>query len=231
MAPNVLRLLLLAALLVPFTAGCSFSVDYSGSHFACADGQCPKGFECLAALCEPITNPDGGPPDPSDGAPDAPPGTPDGAPDAPGPQCSGIDQILDPVSGHCYTFDRTPRTWVAAAVACEALGPTSHLAFVTSSGENVVVSLLGDNGNSQLTWLGGTDGPTEGDWTWLDGGDFPPSPSPNVYSFSHWNSGEPNNGNGGTPENCVAIQLGSSNHGGWDDRVCDIARGSICETE
>jgi Lectin C-type domain len=225
----VLRLPALAALLVLSTAGCSFSVDYSGSHFACADGKCPDGFECRIGLCEP--NPPDGGADPSDGGPDAPPGTPDGAPDAPGPQCDGFDQVLDPVSGHCYTFDRTPRIWIDAAVACNGLGPTSHLVFITSSAENVVVSLLGDNGSSQLTWIGGTDGPTEGDWRWLDGSDFPPSPTPNVYSFSHWNSGEPNNGNTSGEENCAAIQLGSTSHGFWDDRVCDVTRGSICETE
>ncbi len=223
------RLPFVAALLALLGASCSLSVDYSRSRFVCPDNTCPDGFQCVAGLCEPKDGPDAAVPVIIDASVDAPPGTPDAEVL---PQCNGVDQALDPSSGHCYTLDRTARTWVNAASACNALGPTSHLAFVTSSAENQLVAFIG-GGTAGLTWLGGTDGPTEGDWIWLDGSDFPPSPLPNVYSFSAWNVNEPNNGNGGTPENCLAIQLSSSssNRGGWDDRACNSTRPAVCETE
>jgi hypothetical protein len=239
-ANRILRYLPLAAILVAFAAGgaCSLSVDYTGSHFLCSDNRCPVGFECRALLCEPLDGPDAAePPVVADAAPDAPPGTPDAAPDAAPPDatpfCSGTDQILNPADNHCLTLVRTNRNWVEAAAECGSRGVTTHLAQVTSSNENGLVKLLGTSGGVGLAWLGGTDGQTEGAWFWVnDGRSFPPAASP-FFSFSNWNPGEPNNGNGSGEENCLAIQLSptSSLFGGWDDRVCSNTRFYVCETE
>jgi hypothetical protein len=230
-----LPVLAMAATLVAFvvSGACSLSVDYTGSHFLCNDNRCPDGFECRALLCEPLDGPDAGVPVFVDAGPDAPPGTPDAAPDAT-PFCQGTDQILDPSDNHCFTLVRTGRNWVDAAAECGTRGVTTHLAQVTSSTENNLVTALGNSGGAGLVWLGGTDGQTEGVWIWVnDGRKFPPAPSP-FFSFSNWNSGEPNNGGGsGTPENCLAIQLSttSSLRGGWDDRNCADNRFYVCETE
>jgi hypothetical protein len=227
--------LLLLALLA--SSACSLSVDYTGSHFGCADNQCPDGFECRALLCEPLDGPDATVPVYLDAGPDAPPGTPDAAPDASRPDaaplCSGVDQVRNPADGHCFTLVRTNRTWVDAAAECGSRGVTTHLAQVTTPIENALVTNLGASGGVGLAWLGGTDGQTEGTWVWVnDGRTFPPSTSP-FFPFSNWNAGEPNNGNGGTPENCLSIQLSntSSQQGGWDDRVCANTRFYVCETE
>jgi hypothetical protein len=231
-----LRRLALVLVALLGSAACSLSVDYSGSHFLCSDNRCPDGFECRALLCEPLDGPDAAEPVFIDAGPDAPPGTPDAAPDASlpdaAPFCTGVDQVESP-DGHCYTLVRTNRNWVEAAAECGSRGVTTHLAQVTSALENAIVTNLGTSGGVGLAWLGGTDGQTEGVWFWVnDGRTFPPSTSP-FYPFSNWNPGEPNNGNGGTPENCLSIQLSntSSQQGGWDDRVCANTRFYVCETE
>ncbi len=230
----------LLSVLLAGAAGCSLSVDYSGSHFLCSDSRCPDGFQCRALVCEPL---DGTQADAAvsvaDAAPDAEPGTPDAepdaSPDAAPPFCAGPDQVLTP-SGSCYTLVRSTSlkmNWVNAAAYCGSMGLTSHLAQVISQTENDLVVHLGDSGGLGLVWLGGTDGQVEGTWVWVnDGKTFPPSSTP-FYGFSSWNAGEPNNGNGTGAENCLAIQMSttSSQRGGWDDRACSDLRSFVCETE
>ena len=67
-------------------------------------------------------------------------------------------------------------------------------------------------------WLLGTDAQSEGLWTW--GGT-------EALTFAKWRTGEPNNGGGGTPENCMIMQ---SNQGGvWDDRPCTQQLSYLCQ--
>ena len=206
--------------LLPFLgAACSFSVDFDGSHFACNDGQCPAGFRCLADLCTRLDEPDAAAGSPS--SPDAPAAS----------ACDGTDETFDPTSGHCYFLDRVERIWTDAAAACAARGPGSRLVDVSSPAENTLISRLGDASVSSFVWMGATDAQVEGDWRWLDGADFPPSPPPNVSSFVRWHAGEPNNGGAGSAQNCAAIARQGSFTGDWDDRRCDDQLASVCETE
>ncbi len=154
-------------------------------------------------------------------------------PDAPpGHSCGGADEILDPTSGHCYFLDRIDRIWGDAAAACAARGPSSHLVTVSSSAENTTISRLGNGTSSRFAWMGATDAQVEGDWSWLDGADFPPSPQPNVSTFKRWHGGEPNNGGAGSiQQDCAAIALQGTFRGDWDDSPCDDRLVSICETE
>jgi len=199
----------LVALVALPGAACSLSVDFEGSHFACSDGLCPPGFECLADRCTPLDQPDAG-----------------------GDSCDGPDEILDPTSGHCYVLDRIERTWADALAACAARGPRSHLVTVGSSAENMVISQLGDPSVSRFAWMGAADAHAEGDWRWLDGADFPPSPQPNVSAFRRWHAGEPNNGSfAGVEQDCAAIALQGPFRGDWDDSLCEGGLASICETE
>src|SRR4051794_38401605 len=86
MAVRGLRARFLIAFAFTALAGCSLSVNYEGSHFACDPpaGACPDGFTCGSdGYCAPdrppifdagVVDALGPPP------PDAPPGTPDATP-------------------------------------------------------------------------------------------------------------------------------------------------------
>lgn len=64
-----MRPLIVAVLL---TAGCRFSTDFSDTAYACPDGECPSGFECVQQRCVTDTPPPDSSTAPSDGMlPDA----------------------------------------------------------------------------------------------------------------------------------------------------------------
>lgn len=99
-------------------------------------------------------------------------------------------------NGHTYeviTGDETI-TWDEARALAEAMG--GHLATMTSAAENdfvaSLVTLYGF-GNRERYWLGGyqtnLDDEPFGSWAWVTG---------EVWDYTNWEIGEPNNGVGGT---------------------------------
>lgn len=146
------------------------------------------------------------PPQPIDAPPaDMPPA--DAAP------CVGGDiHATDQATGACYIFFVAPLAREDARLSCLSLGATTLLASVQSATENTTVKQL--IGNS-LAFLGGTDAVTEGTFLWPDG---------TGLSFTNFNTGEPNNGNGTLEEDCLVMhgELG----GTWDDRPCAPVAGS-----
>ena len=80
-------------------------------------------------------------------------------------------------NGHSYYRSTGIAYWSVAKANCDAMG--GHLVTVTSSGENSFLYNLWPSG-----WIGLTDEVTEGTWKWVTG---------ESYSYSNWNSGEPNN--------------------------------------
>lgn len=71
-------------------------------------------------------------------------------------------------------------------------------------------------------WIGLNDIQTEGQWKWA---------SDNTgISFSNWLSPEPN---GGRVENCVHYckERCRSNVYGWNDGICGLQIGYVCEKE
>ena len=82
-------------------------------------------------------------------------------------------------NGHSYYRSTGTAIWSAAKAACNNMG--GHLVTVTSSAENNFIFNLWPSG-----WIGLTDEVTEGQWRWVTGEN---------YSYSSWNSGEPNNSN------------------------------------
>jgi hypothetical protein len=80
-------------------------------------------------------------------------------------------------NGHSYYRSTSSAFWSAAKAACENMG--GHLVTVTSAAENSFIFNLWPSG-----WIGLTDEVTEGQWRWVTG---------ETYSYSSWNSGEPNN--------------------------------------
>ena len=80
-------------------------------------------------------------------------------------------------NGHSYYRSTGSAFWSAAKAACENMG--GHLVTITSAAENSFIFNLWPSG-----WIGLTDEVTEGQWRWVTG---------ETYSYSSWNSGEPNN--------------------------------------
>ncbi|KAK0140031.1 CD209 antigen-like protein D [Merluccius polli] len=64
------------------------------------------------------------------------------------------------------------------------------------------------------TWIGLSDGDTEGTWKWVDG---------TIMTSSFWRRGQPDDYGGG--EDCVATSLGDD----WNDASCAIQYSWICE--
>ncbi len=80
-------------------------------------------------------------------------------------------------NGHSYYRSTGTATWTTARTNCSNMG--GHLVTITSSGEQSFLFGLWPSG-----WIGLTDEVTEGTWRWVTG---------ESYSYSNWNSGEPNN--------------------------------------
>jgi hypothetical protein len=80
-------------------------------------------------------------------------------------------------NGHSYYRSTGTANWTTARSNCIAMG--GHLVTVTSSGENSFLFNLWPSG-----WIGLTDEVTEGTWKWVTG---------ETFSYTNWNSGEPNN--------------------------------------
>ena len=80
-------------------------------------------------------------------------------------------------NGHSYYRSTGTANWTTARSNCVAMG--GHLVTVTSSGENAFLFGLWPSG-----WIGLTDEVTEGTWKWVTG---------ETFSYTNWNSGEPNN--------------------------------------
>ena len=80
-------------------------------------------------------------------------------------------------NGHSYYRSTGTANWTTARSNCVSMG--GHLVTVTSSGENSFLFGLWPSG-----WIGLTDEVTEGTWKWVTG---------ETFSYTNWNSGEPNN--------------------------------------
>ncbi|KAK2840197.1 hypothetical protein Q5P01_013937 [Channa striata] len=67
------------------------------------------------------------------------------------------------------------------------------------------------------SWIGLSDGDTEGTWKWTDG---------TPLTFKNWGQYEPNNGGENGNEDCVQIR---AQKGVWNDLPCGTSLKSICE--
>lgn len=108
---------------------------------------------------------------------------------------SDTAKTVNPANGHSYQRFSSPLTWSEAKAACETLG--GYLATVTSQEEQKYVTSKGAN-----AWLGAADEAQEGAWKWITG---------EQWNWTNWNSGEPNECDGGED----FLQLWSN--GTWND--------------
>ncbi len=151
-------------------------------------------------------------------APDAGGGLP--VPDA-APQvapCVEGDVQLSAPDQSCYMYFSTQLTSTQAQAACLGLGAT--LAIVLDADTQAIVAGLAGNATAANpdVWLGASDELVENSFVWVDG-------TPMI--FNQWRLGEPNNGNGGTIENCTIIE-GDNPAREWDDRPCANVHPYIC---
>lgn len=101
-----------------------------------------------------------------------------------------------PYSGNGHFFEFVANsgiTWTSAKTAAEGLnyfGLRGYLATITSAAENeFCTSKLSGDG-----WMGASDVDVEGTWKWVTGPEAGHSFS--EYSYSNWNTGQPDNYNG-----------------------------------
>ncbi len=134
-----------------------------------------------------------------------------------------------PETKHFYRFvERSNFSWSAAkaeAMSTNYYGLQGYLATVTSQGENDFIKLK----TRGVGWIGASDATKEGEWRWVTGPEgkeeggigqlfFITSSGPYQGRYTNWNSGEPNNVNGG--ENYAHITVFSNNQAGsykWND--------------
>lgn len=116
----------------------------------------------------------------------------------------GDARMLAP-DGSCLIMFDAPKSFADARTACAGLG--AHLAILSTQAIDAVAETLV---GTHDTFIGLTDEVTEGQFVWVDG---------TLLGFSNWETGEPNNGNGGTAEDCAVI-AGARPAKGWDDRPC-----------
>jgi hypothetical protein len=117
--------------------------------------------------------------------------------------------VLNPANGHYY-YLLSPTDWLSSQSQAVALG--GNLVTINNLAENNwVYSTFG--GLSKPLWLGLTDRFSEGTFGWVSG---------EAFSFSFWNSGEPNNGGGFVPDEDYAYMVESNSGlpltpGRWND--------------
>jgi hypothetical protein len=131
----------------------------------------------------------------------------------------------DPVqwagNGHWYeALAASTSTWEEARDAAESMtwmAAPGHLATVTSQEEMDFVLALLSQGS--MYWLGGYQAPpsslpAEG-WYWL---------TAEVWSYTNWRSGEPNDYYGPGTESCLEASTS-----GWNDSACTEAKYLVVE--
>lgn len=114
-------------------------------------------------------------------------------------------KLVNPANNHSYKRFDAAKTWAQAKNSCASLG--AHLATISDQAENDFIFNKIFSGFVDGAWIGGSDAQTEGTWKWITG---------EQWSYTNWNPPvEPNNGDGGDPQNSLAI-VGSWG-GTWDD--------------
>ncbi|MEW5701603.1 MAG: LamG-like jellyroll fold domain-containing protein [Candidatus Zixiibacteriota bacterium] len=121
-----------------------------------------------------------------------------------------------PGTGHWYELIPSTTCWTQARDSATARG--GYLSTVLSGAENdfIVAEVLPSD---FIAWLGGYEPNNDGDWLWYTG---------EVWSYTNWQPGEPNNATG--PENRLQIVTQPGWEGRWNDGVdCHPVMGFVVE--
>ena len=129
-------------------------------------------------------------------------------------QAAGIlsGPVYNQATGHTY-FLLTSSDWTDAEAAAVSLG--GHLITVNDAAENdwIVSTFSNFGGQPRALWTGLTDAGHEGSFTWTSG---------EPVSYTHWESGQPDDGGGFYPhEDYVMIwpSPGPRSPGYWNDAI------------
>ena len=122
-------------------------------------------------------------------------------------------------NGHTYSLYNVCVPWSVAVDFCRT--QNGYLAIIESEAENKAVAEFAKNiiDTTPYIWLGGTDEEREGNWKWTNGDSF---------SYTNWDSGEPNN-----VSNVEHYLMMYADNGLWNDAtISSLAYyGFICEQE
>lgn len=121
--------------------------------------------------------------------------------------CTGGAAAAQSTDGACIVLFTTAESFADADVACVAFG--ARLAILSTAPRDAAAKSL--IGATTDVFIGLTDQNVEGIFVWVDG---------TPVTFTHFNTGEPNNANGGFQEDCTMYD---ASLGGWDDRPCSNA--------
>lgn len=134
-----------------------------------------------------------------------------------------------PETGHFYRFiEKSNMSWSAAKTEADVAtyyGLKGYLATITSKVENDFIKLK----TKGVGWIGASDARVEGEWRWVTGPEgmedgnkgrlfYVTGSGPVAGEFTNWNTGEPNNVNGG--ENYAHITVFPTNPSAsykWND--------------
>lgn len=118
-------------------------------------------------------------------------------------------------NGHNYLFCTTEVDWQAAWDACLTLPNYDLLSVDDAAEDDALWNQAATYSPDLYWWTGYTDGLVEGSFGWVSG---------SSATYTHWNSGEPNNLYGG--EDCVLLSYSSH----WNDWNCSNQTSYICES-
>ncbi|XP_060901039.1 macrophage mannose receptor 1-like [Labrus mixtus] len=117
-----------------------------------------------------------------------------------------------PYNGHCFSLNRTEKTWPEAQRDCRIRG--GDLVSIHSvEDQSFVISQLGFASTDEL-WIGLNDRKTEKLFDWVDH---------STVSFTSWEFGKPAVS---TDINDCVLMRGET--GNWADRACEERHGFIC---
>lgn len=141
-------------------------------------------------------------------------------------ECNGIDDDCDGAvdeegcpcpavvnGGRTYLFCTSSVSWTSARDGCAGAG--FKLVRIDDAAENSFVNTQSQLLASDNWWIGYNDRSDEGSWEWVGGGG----------GYTHWNGGEPNDGDIWSDEDCGEIR----GDGSWNDRSCDGDSPYVCE--
>ena len=119
----------------------------------------------------------------------------------------GCEEGWKEYENSCYKVVVERKAWNGAENDCVKRG--AHLASIHSPEEMTFVSMLHDQNNFYVTWIGGQR--DERTFKWIDG---------SAFEYENWYSGQPDNVDG--KEDCISFYSnpGQKNHEKWNDIDC-----------